>query len=153
MSNAVGQDINVYIQNGIKDRYFYGLRRTDDGELYIGKVDQLSANDPVSINNPGAIDDNYKNFDQGYDFFEGRDLNHAKPFKNLRYEQFKWDDVNLNYYINSEGELVVRINSNVGDGLIVYPQTDETVITEQTPFTFDKENFLLDSNEITFDRA
>jgi hypothetical protein len=153
MSNAVGQDINVYIQNGIKDRYFYGLRRTDEGELYIGKVDQLSANDPVSINNPGAIDDNYKNFDQGYDFFEGRDLNHAKPFKNLRYEQFKWDDVNLNYYINSEGELVVRINSNVGDGLIVYPQTDETVITEQTPFTFDKENFLLDSNEITFDRA
>ena len=116
-------------------------------------MDQLSANDPVSINNPGAIDDNYKNFDQGYDFFEGRDLNHAKPFKNLRYEQFKWDDVNLNYYINSEGELVVRINSNVGDGLIVYPQTDETVITEQTPFTFDKENFLLDSNEITFDRA
>jgi hypothetical protein len=41
----------------------------------------------------------------------------------------------------------------VGDGAIVYPQTDETVITEQTPFTFDKENFLLDSNEITFDRA
>ena len=153
MSNTVGQDTSVYLQNGIKDRYFYGLRRTDEGTLFIGKVDQLSANDPVSINNPGNIDDNFKDFDQGYDFYEGRDLNHAKPFPNLRYEQFRWDDVNLNYYINSEGELVVRINSNVGDGEITYPQTDESVIVETTVFTLDKTNYLMDSNEITFDRG
>ena len=153
MSNTVGQDTSVYLQNGIKDRYFYGLRRTDEGTLFIGKVDQLAANDPVSINNPGNIDDNFKEFDQGYDFFEGRDLNHDKPFRNLRYEQFRWDDVNLNYYINEEGELVVRINSNVGDGEITYPQTDETVITEQTVFTLDRTNYLMDSNEITFDRG
>lgn len=153
MSNTVGQDTSVYLQNGIKDRYFYGLRRTDEGTLFIGKVDQLAVNDPVSINNPGNIDDNFKDFDQGYDFYEGRDLNHDKPFRNLRYEQFRWDDVNLNYYINAEGELVVRINSNVGDGDITYPQTDESVIIEKTIFTFDKENYLMDSNEITFDRA
>jgi hypothetical protein len=121
--------------------------------LFIGKVDQLGFNDPVAINNPGNIDDNFKDFDQGYDFYEGRDLNHAKPFKNLRYEQFRWDDVNLNYYINSEGELVVRINSNVGDGAITYPQTDESVTVEQTVFTLDKTNYLMDSNEITFDRG
>ena len=92
-------------------------------------------------------------FDQGYDFYEGRDLNHAKPFPNLRYEQFRWDDVNLNYYINSEGELVVRINSNVGDGEITYPQTDESVTVQTTVFTLDKTNYLMDSNEITFDRG
>jgi|TARA_A200000159_G_scaffold90862_1_gene84354 hypothetical protein len=153
MSNTVGQDTSVYLANGIKDRYFYGLRRTDEGTLFIGKVDQLSANDPVSINNPGNIDDNFKDFDQGYDFYEGRDLNHAKPFPNLRYEQFRWDDVNLNYYINSEGELVVRINSNVGDGEITYPQTDESVTVQTTVFTLDKTNYLMDSNEITFDRG
>ena len=153
MSNTVGQDTSVYLANGIKDRYFYGLRRTDEGTLFIGKVDQLAANDPVSINNPGNIDDNFKEFDQGYDFYEGSDLNHDKPFKNLRYEQFRWDDVNLNYYINSEGELVVRINSNVGDGEITYPQTDETVIRETTIFTMDKTSYLMDSNEITFDRG
>ena len=153
MSNTVGQDTSVYIAKGIKDRYFYGLRRTDEGTLFIGKVDQLSANDPVSINNPGNIDDNFKDFDQGYDFYEGRDLNHAKPFPNLRYEQFRWDDVNLNYYINSEGELVVRINSNVGDGEITYPQTDESVTVQTTVFTLDKTNYLMDSNEITFDRG
>ena len=153
MSNTVGQDTNVYLENGVKDRYFYGLRRTDEGELYIGKVDQLSANDPVTINLPGNIDDNYKEFDQGYDFYEGRDLNHSKPFKNLKYEQFRWDDVNLNYYINDEGEFVVRLNSNRGDGTITYPQTDETVVTETTPFTFDKTTYNMYSNEITFDRS
>ena len=153
MSNTVGQDTNVYLENGVKDRYFYGLGRTDEGELYIGKVDQLSANDPVTINLPGNIDDNYKEFDQGYDFYEGRDLNHSKPFKNLKYEQFRWDDVNLNYYINDEGEFVVRLNSNRGDGTITYPQTDETVVTETTPFTLDKTTFYMDSNEITFDRS
>tara|TARA_Y100000004_G_scaffold100151_1_gene112290 strand:+ start:300 stop:761 length:462 start_codon:yes stop_codon:yes gene_type:complete len=153
MSNTVGQDTNVYLENGVKDRYFYGLRRTDEGELYIGKVDQLSANDPVTINLPGNIDDNYKEFDQGYDFYEGRDLNHDKPFKNLKYEQFRWDDVNLNYYINDEGEFVVRLNSNRGDGTITYPQTDETVVTETTPFTLDKTTYYMDSNEITFDRS
>jgi hypothetical protein len=153
MSNSVGQDTTVYLQNGIKDRYFYGLRRTDEGELYIGKVDQLAANDPVSINEPGAIADNFNDFDQSYDFFEGRDLNHNKPFRNLKYEQFRWDDVNLNYYINPEGELIVRINSNVGDGVITYPQTDETVIVEQSPFTLDKTTYYMDSNELTFDRG
>jgi len=153
MSNTVGQDTNVYLENGVKDRYFYGLRRTDEGELYIGKVDQLSANDPITINLPGNVDDNYKDFDQGYDFYEGRDLNHSKPFVNLKYEQFRWDDVNLNYYINDEGEFVVRLNSNRGDGTITYPQTDETVVTETTPFTFDKTTYNMDSNEITFDRS
>ena len=153
MSNTVGQDTNVYLENGVKDRYFYGLRRTDEGELYIGKVDQLSANDPITINLPGNIDDNYKDFDQGYDFYEGRDLNHSKPFVNLKYEQFRWDDLNLNYYINDEGEFVVRLNSNRGDGTITYPQTDETVVTETTPFTFDKTTYNMDSNEITFDRS
>ena len=145
MSNTVGQDTVVYLENGIKSRYFYGLRRTDEGTLYIGKVDQLQANDPVTINVPGAIVDNYEGFDQGEDFYEGRDLNHAK--------QFRWDDVNLNYYINSEGEFVVRLNSKVGDGTITYPQTDETLVTQPSVFTMDKNTIKFDSNEITFDRT
>ena len=102
---------------------------------------------------PGAIVDNYEGFDQGEDFYEGRDLNHAKPFKNLKYEQFRWDDVNLNYCINSEGEFVVRLNSKVGDGTITYPQTDETLVTQPSVFTMDKNTIKFDSNEITFDRT
>ena len=110
MSNTVGQDTVVYLENGIKSRYFYGLRRTDEGTLFIGKVDQLQANDPVTINQPGAIVDNYEGFDQGEDFYEGRDVNHNLVYENLNYEQFKWDDRNISYYVDSEGNLCVRVN-------------------------------------------
>ena len=79
--------------------------------------------------------------------------NKHKPFKNLKYEQFRWDDVNLNYYINSEGEFVVRLNSKVGDGTITYPQTDETLVAQPSVFTMDKNTIKFDSNEITFDRT
>ena len=130
MSNTVGQDTVVYLENGIKSRYFYGLRRTDEGTLYIGKVDQLQANDPVTINVPGAIVDNYEGFDQGEDFYEGRDLNHAKPFKNLKYEQFRWDDVNLNYYINDEGERV-DIDGNLLNEDGIYVPTHEFEVDDK----------------------
>jgi hypothetical protein len=87
------------------------LRRTDNGELFVGKVDQLSPNDSVTINKPGDPDKNYPNFEQGQDFLEGRDVNHNLVYENLNYEQFKWDDRNISYYIDSEGELCVRVNA------------------------------------------
>ena len=48
----LGQSITDMV-NQTDQRYFYGLRRTDDGELFIAKVDQLSANDSIQINNEG----------------------------------------------------------------------------------------------------
>jgi hypothetical protein len=95
---------------GGSPRYFYGLRRTDDGELFLAKVDQTSPTDSVQINAPGNSADNYTNFDAGQDFYEGRDVFHNLVFENLNYEQYKWDDRSVYYYINNEGELVVRIN-------------------------------------------
>ena len=91
-------------------RYFYALRREDSGELYFGKIDQLIASDQITINNPGTVDGNYENFEVGVDFFEGRDANHDLVFENLNYEQYRWDGRLLYYYIDADGELVVRIN-------------------------------------------
>jgi len=109
-SNYVGQTPDS-IYSVIKDRYFYGLRRTDDGELFVGKADQLDrTGDGITINNPGNPDNNYPDFEQGQDFYEGRDVFHELVYKNLNYEQFRWDDRNIFYYINDEGELVARIN-------------------------------------------
>ena len=34
----------------------------------------------------------------------------AIGYENLNYEQFRWDDRNISYYVNAEGELIVRIN-------------------------------------------
>lgn len=96
--------------NSLVNRYFYGLRRTDNGELFISKVDQLQPNDSVQINVPGDPTDNYPGFEEGQDFFEGRDVEHNLVYKNLNYEQFRWDDRHIFYYVNDEGELVARID-------------------------------------------
>lgn len=91
-------------------RYFLGIRKTTDGELYLGRLDQLSPIDQVAINQPGTPEDNYNDFDVGVDFLEGRDVNHEIVYKNITYEQYRWDNRNLYYYIDDDGQLVVRIN-------------------------------------------
>lgn len=108
----IGQSITNTIKTH-KDRFFYGLRRTEDGELYLAKIDQMAAGDSVTINDAGAVSDNLPDWSEGQDFFDGRDVDHEKVYGNLRYEQYRWDDINLYYYINAAGELVVRINQDI----------------------------------------
>lgn len=98
------------IYGAVTNRFFYGLRRTDQGELFLGKLDQLKTNDSLTINNPGDPDQNYPNYKEGQDFYEGRDVFHNLVYENLNYEQFRWDDRNMFYYINDDGDLVVKIN-------------------------------------------
>ena len=109
MSNYTGTTPD-HLNEAIPDRYFYGLRRTDNGELFIGKMDQMSTTDNVTINNPGDPTKNYPSFQEGQDFYEGRDVNHNLVYENLNYEQLRWDGRNISYYINSEGELIARVN-------------------------------------------
>ena len=101
-----------HIMRSVEDRFFYGLRRTDDGELFFSKADQLKATDSISVNKSGDPSGNYPNFEQGQDFYEGRDINHNLVYENLNYEQFRWDNKNILYYVNDEGELVARVNQN-----------------------------------------
>lgn len=94
---------------GDAPRYLYALRRTDDGELYFARVDQLGRNDTIQINDPADGADDFTDFEVGVDFFEGRDVTHELVFANLNYEQYRWDNRNIYYYLNEEGELVARI--------------------------------------------
>ena len=109
MSNYTGTTPD-HINGSIPDRFFYGLRRTDDGELFVAKMDQMSTTDGVTINKPGDPTNNYPSFEEGQDFYEGRDVNHNLVYKNLNYEQMRWDGRNISYYVNSEGELIARVN-------------------------------------------
>ena len=106
-SNTYGKSIDDRL--GTHPRYFYALRRTDDGDLYFARVDQLS-DDSIQINAIGADDDNYPDFESGIDFLEGRDVYHNLVYPNLNYEQMRWDSRNIYYYINDDGELVARVN-------------------------------------------
>ena len=94
-------------------RYFYALRRQEDGTLFFAKIDQLKDTDTITVNNPGASSDDLTEFEYGVDFFDGRlELDHSRPYTNLQWDQYRWDNKNMYYYVNSEGELVVRINQS-----------------------------------------
>ena len=111
MSNFLGQSVNDLV-NQTDARFFYGFRRTDEGELYLVKIDQLKGGESVEINKPGDPQDNFEDFEQGESFFEGRDVKHQKVYDNLNYEQYKWDNRSLLYYIDSDGQLVLKVNED-----------------------------------------
>lgn len=108
---------NYYLGRSLEDTlgdtpaFFYALRRTSDGSLYFVRSNQLKEKDSIELNNPGPNEDNYEDFEVGIDFFEGRDVFHNLVFGNLRYEQYRWDDRSIFYYIDDEGQLVARINA------------------------------------------
>ena len=108
-------------------RFFYALRRQDDGtnagNLYFTKIDQLSSTDTITLNAPGTSDNNFESFEYGIDFFDGRlASDHSRPYPNLAFDQYRWDGKNCYYYINANGELIVRINQ-------VYPYAQDQIIS------------------------
>lgn len=110
MSNYFfGRDASELL--GDTPRYFYGIKRSDDGELTFYRVNNLSRSDSIEINVPGDIAENFNDFEVGVDFFEGRDVNHNIVFDNLLYEQYRWDDRSFYYYVDDDGQLVARINT------------------------------------------
>lgn len=95
---------------GDSPRYWYALRRNDDGELFLVRSDQLTDKDSYEINIPGAPGGNFEDFEAGIDFFEGVDEDHQLQYANMFYTQYRWDDRSIFYYIDDEGRLAQRIN-------------------------------------------
>jgi hypothetical protein len=94
---------------GDSPRYWYALRRNEDGELFIVRSDQLTDDSAYEINLPGAVEDNFEDFEPGIDYFEGIDAEHEPLHPNMYYTQYRWDDRSMFYYINNDGQLVQRI--------------------------------------------
>jgi hypothetical protein len=120
----------------------------------------MTQGDSVTINNPGLAANNYDDWNEGQDFFDGRDVNHDKIYANLKYEQYKWDDINLYYYINDEGELVVRINHpidmenpGVAANAYTYPNVNEIPVFTGASIKWDQDTITFDSNESSWDRT
>jgi hypothetical protein len=95
---------------GNSPRYWYALRRNEDGELFFVRSDQIIDRDAYELNIPGPSEEDFEEFEVGVDFLEGLDEQHELVNKNMFYPQFKWDDRSLFYYVNEEGMFVVRIN-------------------------------------------
>jgi len=110
MNNYVlGND--PYTRLGDTPRFFYGLRKNENGSLFLQRNDQLKSNDSIELNRIGEEEDNYTDFEVGVDFFEGIDVNHNTAFGNLKYQQYRWDDRAIFYYIDADGQLVARVNN------------------------------------------
>ena len=129
MTYYIGNENNLSDLLGQNNpRFFYALRRTDDGQLYFAKIDQLKDTDTMTVNVAGPNNQNFEDFEYGVDYFDGRlEEDHSRPFENLFYDQYRWDGKNMYYYINNRGELVVRINQKY-----VYPVTFVGSITGTT---------------------
>ena len=92
-------------------RYFYALRRDDEGLLYFAKIDQITDVDSITINTPGLSENDFTEFEYGVDFFDGRlEEDHSRPYANLYWDQYRWDNKNIYCYLNDTGEFIVRIN-------------------------------------------
>lgn len=95
---------------GDSPRYWYALRRNEDGELFLVRSDQLTDLDSYELNIPGPVTEDFEDFEPGIDFLEGIDQNHELEYDNLFYPQYKWDDRSLFYYVDDNGMFVLRIN-------------------------------------------
>lgn len=92
-------------------RYFYALRTDDEGNIYFTRVDQWNSNEAVEINSSGLAGDDWEYFELGVDYFDGKNaLTHEKDTPNLNFDQYRFDSRSAYYYINANGELVVRYN-------------------------------------------
>lgn len=114
MTYYVGNEFNLsdFLGEG-NPRYFYGLRRLDDGTLFFDKVDQVTSTASIAVNIPGPNTENFENFEYGVDFFDGRlATDHSRPYPNLYFDQYRWDSKNCYYYVDTQGQLVVRVNQS-----------------------------------------
>lgn len=95
---------------GDSPRFWYGLRRNEDGELFLVRSDQLSDLEAYQLNIPGPPEQDFEDFEVGIDYFEGIDVEHELINDNMYYPQYKWDNRSLFYYVDSEGMFTIRIN-------------------------------------------
>ena len=64
MTQYVGNNPTDVLDGFIK-RYFYGLHRNDDGELFLVRLDQLApGTDPITLNELGEADGNFPDFEE-----------------------------------------------------------------------------------------
>jgi hypothetical protein len=95
---------------GDSPRYWYALRRNQDGELFLLRSDQLKDKDSIELNLPGDPAETFEDFEPGVDYFEGITADHEIEYDNLVWTQYRWDNRNILYYIDNEGRLTQRLN-------------------------------------------
>lgn len=99
-------------------RYFYALRREEDGTLFVSRSD-LQANDSVEVFKDLPIPPEFNEMEfPGDDYYTGRsDATHELTYTTdkVKYEQWRWDSRLLSYTLDDEGFLVLNIGQDTMD--------------------------------------
>ena len=110
----VGNGPNLILDQYNGGRYFYALRIDENEFLYLTKIDMvLDKTSSVNLNESGPDSTkDFENFEFGVDFFDKRLPNKEDDpeIENMRYQQYRWDSKNIDYEVNADGELIVRID-------------------------------------------
>ena len=117
------------------ERYFYGIRRDENGFLALSKMNMDTSTDAIEVQNlnlTGEIERTYDGFEDGVDFFDGVDAARNTNFQGLKYEQYKWSADDLYYYVDGQGQLCVRINIpyNYSEGITQYILPEDYFISD-----------------------
>lgn len=110
---VVGKTVDQFKNS--TDTYFFALRRSEDGDLYLTKTKLNSPSGTVDLF-PSEVPELFADYDiPGDDYFDGRKEDHTLEYteEELKYEQWKWVDGIRSYYIDSDGYFVVSIGKDV----------------------------------------
>lgn len=111
---VIGSSIEDY-QNA-DPHYLYALRKTDEGDLYLLRLDIFDTNDEAKLFGQD-IPSQFADISlPGDDYFDNRDpitkeLIYSR--EDVIYEQWKWDNRFNSYYIDNDGELISAINEDI----------------------------------------
>ena len=107
MSYYIGTGPADVINSFIK-RYFYGMRRNTDGELFLLKSDQQKGgSDAITINEVGEASGNFPDFEEGISYLDGINETHDIVYDNLRYQQLNSD--HYSDHINRLGRQIYKL--------------------------------------------
>lgn len=110
---------NVYMLEGSGStedvRYFYALRRDNEGNLYYSRVDLKDSQDSVVLF-PNVAPEDLETFTvPGKDYFDNRDpATHDLTYstQDVKYEQWRYDSRLNTYYIDDNGYFTLAANTD-----------------------------------------
>lgn len=95
--------------------YLFALRRTEEGDLYLLKVNLNDPNDSAQLFGDDMPAEFADYTFPGDDYFDGRNEARALEYSadDVKYEQWKWEDSIRSYYIDTEGNFVLVTGENI----------------------------------------
>jgi hypothetical protein len=113
-THVIGQSIDSY--NNSDPHYYYALRKNHDGELFFCRVD-INDNTEELILFENLMPEEFEGITYpGEEYYDNRSPEtHELQYTTaqVKYEQWRWDNRFITYYIDDNGYFTVAINKDI----------------------------------------